>query len=67
MKPPPGHGAEKRCRNGRLMRKREEPKGGRGNKKRNQGISMYRAGKPYEDEEGDGCIQERQSLCPCKE
>jgi len=26
MKPPPGHEAEKRCRNGKLMRKRKRPK-----------------------------------------
>jgi hypothetical protein len=26
MKPPPEHGAEKRCRNGRLMRIRKSPK-----------------------------------------
>jgi hypothetical protein len=25
---------------------------------------MYRAGKTYEEEEGDECIQERQPLCP---
>jgi hypothetical protein len=25
-KPPPGHGAKKRCTNGRLMRKRKRPK-----------------------------------------
>ena len=26
MKPPPGHEAEKRCRNGKLMRKMKRPK-----------------------------------------
>jgi hypothetical protein len=28
---------------------------------------MYWAGKPYEDEEGDKCIQEREPLCPWEE
>ena len=28
---------------------------------------MYRAGKPYEDEEGDECIKEREPLCPWEE